>query len=215
MSVDYYVAVHQANWPPAAAVQACLVERGYPVRLESAPAEPLSSNGALAVRFHDRGVELEASTVQLSATKAYAYTLDRPPDLKAEGGVEVHKLRPDDVFAPADINKDLARIGAGGVRFGNGDYVLTMSFHSSTDETRAGLYLLAAMIHCFDGYGFEFQGGAHGGRAYADGLVADAADDAQWVRKPSSADDLSPETKRGLDEFLDYIHKSAEGASPR
>jgi hypothetical protein len=184
MSVDYYVAVHQANWPTAAAVQTCMIDLKYPVILDQAGSAPLASvRGTLGLplRFRGRRTELEADITQLSSTTAYSYTFDRPPDAILSGGkVKVYDIRPDETWKAKDINSDLVGIGANGVSFGNGDYVLTLSFHSSSDEIRAGLYLMAAMIRCFGGYGFEFQGGTHGAKAFADGLVADAADEKQW-----------------------------------
>ena len=186
MSVDYYVAVHQANWPTAAALQSCLADRRYPVTLERAPPAPfavLPEDFGVPVRFQNRKVELETSIVQLSPTASYGYSFARPPDVVIDGPggrAELHALRPDEVFEGQDINADLASIGTKGVSFGNGDYVLTLSFGAASDEVRAGLYLMAAMIHCFGGYGFEFQGGTHGTEAFADQLVADAADEGSW-----------------------------------
>jgi hypothetical protein len=180
VSVDYYVAVHQANWPTAASLQTCMAERNYPVRLERSMSEPLDTlSGALPAQFQNREIELEASVVQLSSMVSYAYSIDRPPDW-ADGKAEVYQLRPDEALKARDVNTDLAKIGAKGVAFGNGDYVLTLSFHSSSDEVRAGIYLMAAMINCFGGYGFEFQGGTHGTRAFADELVGEAADEGRW-----------------------------------
>ena len=184
MSVDYYVAVHQANWPTAAALQACLAERNYPVALEQAPPSPWTvAIGSLQVRFHRQPVEIEASVVRLSPTQSYGYWFARPPDANAQtprGAAQAFELRKDEILEGRDINADLADIGAMSVRFGNGDYVLSLSFHGVSDEVRAGFYVMAAMIQCFGGYGFEFQGPSHGTRSYAEGLVSDAADDRQW-----------------------------------
>jgi len=186
MSVDYYVAVHQRDWPTAAAIQACLRTRGYPIALRDAPAAPFADPGGsldLETRFRSGPVQLEASVTRLSPSRSYAYSLDRPPDARIQtpsGEMEITQMRPDDTFTPADINADLRGLGAH-VSFGDGDYVLTLSFHSASEETRAGFYLMAAMIYCFNGYGFEFQGPSHGGRSYADGLAADAADAKQWT----------------------------------
>ncbi len=187
MSFDYNVAVHQANWPTAAALQSCMSELRYPVMLTQTPGAPLMTVGdalRLPVRFQERQVELENSVVQLSPTESFGYALDRPPDALVKtpelGAVELHQLRPDDVYTPHDINEDLARIGAKGVSFGYGDYVLVLSFRSSRDEIRAAFYIMAALIKGFGGYGFELQTGAHGAGAFADGLVADAEDEANW-----------------------------------
>lgn len=185
MSFDYYVAVHHADWPTASAFQACMVRKNYPVFLDSAPSTPFAiPTGFLNVRFKRREVALEASLVQLSPTVFYSYSFDRPPDnavtLRGLGKFEVYKMRPDEKWKGNDINADLARIGAKGVKFGNGDYVLSLSFSSSNDEVRAGSYVIAALINCFGGYGFELQNNAHGANAFADDLVKDAANDRLW-----------------------------------
>jgi len=186
VSVDYYVAVHQADWPTAAAMQTCMARRNYPVMLESAPTAPLDvdpGTGGLPLRFQGRSVQLEASVTRLSPTEFYAYSFSRRPDasiITPAGPAEIYAMRPDEAFEGRDINADLAELGAKNVKFGNGDFVLTLSFHSVSDETRAGLYLMAGLIHCFGGYGFEFQGGTHGTGACADELAADAADEKQW-----------------------------------
>ena len=186
MSFEYFVAVHQQNWPTAAALQS-MAERKYPVVLGQAPTQALVAiphAGSLPVRFENREIELEASLVQLSPTKFYAYTIDQPPDARITtpelGTFEITQLHPDDVWKGSDINADLAEIGAKGVHFGNGDYVLTLSFHSAHDEVRAGFYVMAALIKCFGGYGFELQTSTHGTKAFADDLVATARDEKNW-----------------------------------
>jgi hypothetical protein len=59
----------------------------------------------------------------------------------------------------------------------NGDYFLTLTFRSDVDQIRAGLYLAAAMILAFDGYGFENQFETHGGAKFAEKLVAEASNE--------------------------------------
>ncbi|RYG37175.1 MAG: hypothetical protein EON93_04020 [Burkholderiales bacterium] len=62
----------------------------------------------------------------------------------------------------------------------NGDYFLKLTFRSDADQTRAGLYLAAALILTFDGYGFENQAETHGGAEFAKLLVAEASDTSAW-----------------------------------
>ena len=66
MAASYYVAVHQANWPTTAAINACLTCLDYPVRIVPALAsdmdKPLQeNNGALTVRFEGASVDLEVN----------------------------------------------------------------------------------------------------------------------------------------------------------
>ena len=62
----------------------------------------------------------------------------------------------------------------------NGDYFLTLTFRSDADEIRAGLYLAAAMVQSFDGYGFENQYENHGQTEFAEGMVREAANQSLW-----------------------------------
>ena len=181
MSVDFNVAVHGSNWPSSAALQTCIGKLGYPVALVRASSKPfLPSDAGLPVRYKGRRIVLDASAVRLSPTSFHAYWPDRPAD-HASNGVESWIIRPSDKLKGVDVNDDLNKIGAGDVHFGNGDYVLTFSFDSSTNEMRAGFFIMSAMIKCFDGYGFEMEGRTHGGSSYADELAADAQNDAVWT----------------------------------
>jgi hypothetical protein len=148
MSFDYFVAVHKDKWPTAKAVQAALESLGYPVSLVSASDEAFSAPTRwLSVVFEGRPVELEVDIEQ--ATDA--------SDPESLWGLYAKKAAPS--FA-----------------ISNGDYFLNLIFRSDADEIRAGLYLAAAMIRAFDGYGFENQYETHGGTEFADRLVAEASD---------------------------------------
>ena len=164
MSVDYYVAVDQANWPTVAMVNECLSKFDLPLKLtggvQNQPLAYVENTAGLAVELEGERFELEASFVQLSPTQSYAYTLFG--------------------FKPADINADLASIGADDVHFKDGDYVLSVSFRSDKRAWRAGAMLMGAMIKCFDGYGFELQAGDHGRDAFADELIEEAKNKSLW-----------------------------------
>jgi hypothetical protein len=150
MSFDYFVAVHSDEWPTAAAVQTALEGLGYPVSLVSALGEAFSvakGTFSLPVIFEGRQVRLEADIVQAT-----------------------------DANDPESLWGSIAKCAAPNFAISNGDYFLTLTFRSDADQVRAGLYLAAAMILAFDGYGFENQFETHGGREFADQLVAEAAD---------------------------------------
>jgi hypothetical protein len=70
---------------------------------------------------------------------------------------------------------DIAECAAPNFAIANGDYFHTLTFRSDADQMRAGLYLAAAMILAFDGYGFENQAETHGGAQFASRLVAEGS----------------------------------------
>src|SRR5262249_45997625 len=70
----------------------------------------------------------------------------------------------------------LAKCATPDFAISNGDYFLTLTFRSDADQVRAGLYLAAAVILAFDGYGFENQFETHGRSEFAGRLVAEASD---------------------------------------
>jgi hypothetical protein len=148
MSFDYFVAVHENKWPTAKAVQAALESLGYPVSLVSASDAALTAPTRwLSVIFEGRPVELEVEIEQAT-----------------------------DADDPESLWGFYARQAAPSFAISNGDYFLNLIFRSDADEIRAGLYLAAAMIRAFDGYGFENQYETHGGTEFADQLVAEASD---------------------------------------
>lgn len=154
MSFDYFVAVHRDKWPTAQQVQVALEHLSYPVSLADASDEPFSvaeGGFTLPVVFEGRSVLLEANVEEASEVE----------DAESLWGY-------------------IARCSAQNFQISNGDYFLTLTFRSDADQIRAGLYLAAAMILSFDGYGFENQFESHGGEQFALGLVAEAADAAAF-----------------------------------
>jgi hypothetical protein len=150
LSFDYFVAVHNHNWPTAAAMQAALVRLEYPLALGEAPQEPLSVaewTFSLPVVFEGRPVVLEADIRQAT-----------------------------DVGDAESLFGYLAQCAAPDFTILDGDYFLTLTFRSDADQVRAGLYLAAAMILAFDGYGFENQFETHGGADFAQVLLDEASD---------------------------------------
>jgi hypothetical protein len=114
MGIDYDVALHAANWPTMAALQQCIDQRGWPVRLgrkdDPRWTEPLAqvpNTLGLPTEFKGEPVELEASIVTLSPTKGYRSRIVNPPDIQS-GGLQGFKPHTEWVFEPVDINVDLA-----------------------------------------------------------------------------------------------------------
>jgi hypothetical protein len=150
MSFDYFVAVHKDKWPTAQAVQASLKKLGYPLALNSAPDRPFSAAAGastLPVVFEGRPVVLEVDIEQAADAN----------DAESIFGL-------------------IAEHAGSNFLISNGDYFLTLTFRSDADQIRAGLYLAAAMILSFDGYGFENQYETHGGSGFARQLLAEASD---------------------------------------
>jgi hypothetical protein len=150
VSFDYFVAVHERDWPTAASVQKALVNLGYPLRLADATPVPF----AVADFKEGLAVDFEGKRVLLEAYIEQALDADDPESLYGY----------------------IAECSASNFEISNGDYFLTLTFRSDADQTRAGLYLAAAMILSFDGYGFENQAETHGALDFAEQLLAEASD---------------------------------------
>ena len=160
MSFDYFVAVHRESWPTAEAVQESLAKLGYPLALAIAPSTPFSvADGTfgLPVVFEGRPVSLEVDIEQAT-----------------------------DADDSDSLFGYIAEVAAPSFAISNGDYFLKLTFRSDADQIRAGLYLAAAMIKSFGGYGFENQAESHGGLDFADQLLAEAADAAAFQRPTPS-----------------------------
>jgi hypothetical protein len=153
MSFDYFVAIHEGDWPASNAVQGALDRLGYPLQLVAASGALFDlRNGTLPVMFEGRSVEIEAEVEQ-------AVDADNPESLFGY----------------------IAQAASATFSIRNGDYFLTLTFRSDADEIRAGLYLAAAMILSFNGYGFENQYESHGQSAFAEQMVREAADQSVWT----------------------------------
>lgn len=181
MGTEYYVAVHEAHWLSPEKLNACLTDLKYPVQvipaLPSDMSKPLQDNPAssgLTVAFDGRQIELEASIKQLRPGEPFAYGLKIDRAKIAEGAI----TRPTGMedFVPLDLNEELKKIGMDAPDFGYGDYVVSITFRSSVDEYRAGFLLMAGLIRCADGLGFEFGTASYGGSSFAEALVRQAQD---------------------------------------
>jgi hypothetical protein len=192
MSVDYYVAVHAADWPTPAALNRCMTELHYPVRISGLAStemdQPLATMPftlGLVVTFESDRVELEASVTKLGPGSPYAFGLRMgmpAQDSTLPDGTKLstRKITGPGDFVPADLNVDLRRIGVPSPNYKDGDYVITLSFRSSVPEYRAGAFLMAGLIKCANGLGFEFQQGLFGTTHFADALAQEAGDPKAW-----------------------------------
>lgn len=178
--IDYHVALHHLNWPTVQVLQECIDRQGWPLKLGGEDllrwTKPLTKTpGTLGMPVVLRGeaIELEASFVTLGSAQPISY----------------------------DVNERLASIGATHVRFEQGDRVLTLTFGANPKEYQAGVYVMAALIKCFGGYGFH--GRSHGTSSYADSLIAEAASlESEGPRQIPIED-----TKRAMQGIREFMRK--------
>ncbi|WP_442581248.1 hypothetical protein ACSBOB_04395 [Mesorhizobium sp. ASY16-5R] len=191
MGVDYHVAVHASDWPTPAAINRCLGELHYPIVIAVVPGamdKPLTEApgvGGFVVTFEGKPVELEVSVTRLGPDSPYAFTIN-PELLKQQethpDGTGHFIARPTGMqdFVPRNLNADLSELGVSTPDYGDGDYVINLTFRSDVLPWRAGWFLMAGMIKCANGLGFEFGDGFHGRAKYADWLAKKAADPDYW-----------------------------------
>jgi hypothetical protein len=147
MSVDIYVAVPAAEWPTAAAVGECASRHGFPITVDRFP------------HFDAGKVVTDGASVTIDGSEAYLEGDLSPATLSAE---QVQAIN--DQIASS---KDPFRIG---------DRDALMSIHVvSPAEMRAASYVVASLLVCFHGYGFEPQGNDHGRADFANRLIEGAS----------------------------------------
>lgn len=146
MSVDFYAILAHDTWPTATALKQCAASKHFPVSIKRFP------------------VPAPAKIVKDGALLAVD-----GKDAYLEGELYPGSLAPKDV---ADINK---RIGSAGGTFhiARNDVVVSMRTRTPV-EMRAASYVIASLITCFNGYGFEPQGNTHGRGDFAKSLVSGA-----------------------------------------
>ncbi|QWC57158.1 hypothetical protein F7D01_08720 [Erythrobacter sp. 3-20A1M] len=145
MSVDFYVAIHADNWPNVEQVQQCASAREYPIEVQNFPSPDQPD------------VKNDGVQVIIDGTLAYL-----------EGEVIPAAVAPEDLAA---INEQLAARDSRQITTKEA----VISFRTrSPSEIRAASYLIASLIVCFDGYGFEPQGNTSGQSDFAKTLLAGA-----------------------------------------
>lgn len=177
MSIDINAAFAEADWPTAAQVQQCFVTEGLPIEWLDPQDGPLAIDdmGAIRVKYQGRDILLEAELARVDAENVYSYTYEEVTEVdRTDDNGNRFTLSTIDAEAeavPLRINEDLKKLGAEGVEFGEGSYVLTVSFSGDRDSAHAALLTVGGMIKCFNGYGFEFQRNSHGGFAFGQSLI--------------------------------------------
>ena len=145
MSVDFYVAVNADNWPSLEQVQQCASAREFPIEVQNFPSPDQRT-------LVDDGVR-----VLINGASAYL-----------EGEVFSAATAPDDLAA---INERLADNNSR--QIAANETVISFRIRSPA-EMRAASYLIASLLVCFDGYGFEPQGNTSGQEDFANTLLAGA-----------------------------------------
>jgi hypothetical protein len=145
MSVDFYVAMRADNWPSVEQVQQCTAAREYPIEVQNFPSPDQSIVSNDGVR------------VLVDGTLVYL-----------EGEVFSNTVAPDDL---ATINERLAANDSR--QIATSEAVISFRTRSPA-EMRAASYLIASLVVCFDGYGFEPQGNTSGQGDFANALLAGA-----------------------------------------
>ena len=150
MSFDYYVAFPASRWPTSRQVQDALNSFGHPVMLVTSDDAPLECSP------EGLSVRFEGRPVLLDASKE-CLNPSEDSDLTyiAEQAGEEYPLQVGDPF-------------------------LIFTFRSDPDESRAGLYLAAALVKGCGGYGFENQYEQHGRSEFADQMVSEASNADLW-----------------------------------
>ena len=143
MSVDFYVAVPAGQWPTSAAVAQCASRKGYPIKVRRFPV------------FDTKKVVTDGVTVSIDGQDAYL-----------EGELSPASLSGDEART---INERLSA-SAGAFRISDGDALVSFRVRS-TGEMRAASYVIASLVLCFGGYGFEPQGNTHGRLDFAKSLI--------------------------------------------
>lgn len=146
MSVDFYAALPAANWPSAQAVQTCMADHAYPLRIKRFPSLDRSgavTDGILMV-IDGKEAYLEG---QLAVASTMLPDAERLNDRMKEAGSS-EKIRPDDALLSVHVR--------------------------SPAEMRAVSYVISALIICFEAFGFEPQGNTSGRGDFARSLLSGA-----------------------------------------
>lgn len=147
MSVDFYVALPAGEWPSAAAVEHCAARENYPIKITRFPT------------FDAKKVVTDGVTIAVDGRETYL-----------EGALSPAILSRKEVRA---INQRIAA-SAAPFRIKEG-HALTSFRVRSPGEMHAASYVIASLVVCFGGYGFEPQGNTHGRGDFAKSLIEGAA----------------------------------------
>lgn len=144
MSVDFYVALPAATWPTAVAIDRCLSDNSYPVKIRRFPVldgNRIVTEGILAA--------IDGKDAYLQGQVAIASAISE--DVNSINGRLIasrspEKIKSDDVVASFNV--------------------------ASPTEMRATSYVVSALIVCFKGFGYEPQGDTSGRADFAQSLIS-------------------------------------------
>lgn len=173
MSFDIYVLVPARSWPTARQLDDALIAAGYPLRLGPRSTlawdAPLAPVAAEPLRFIVQDAnQAQALGQPLGAQVEMPYEIAMPVVLNDVA------LDPDfgiETLADAEAFNSRLTDFEDGPAAGVGDYLVWFSHHVDQRSYNAGMYILASLILCFDGHGFEMQGMSGGREAFARELL--------------------------------------------
>lgn len=142
MSVDFYAVNPADSWPSQDQMQQCIAAEGYPITLERFP---VLTEG----KSNDNGVLLQL----VEGSKVYL-----------EGSL-AHRIDASDTAET--VNQNLTPVG---LEVGAEDVIISFRTRS-IQEIQGASYIMASLIMCFDGFGFESQGNTGGKGDFATGLL--------------------------------------------
>ncbi|QXQ05635.1 hypothetical protein KX816_15585 [Sphingosinicellaceae bacterium] len=155
MSVDFYVASEQ--WPAAPAMQKCLAQHGYPVKLKRFPVA------------RDGEIVGDGILAEVDGQDAYLEGEVYPPAVGLTG--ENAEDRTADVGM---MNERLAQFPSEPFRVSPKHYLVSIRIGGSPAEFSATAYIVAGLVNCFGAFAYEPQGDTYGRKVFADGLIAQA-----------------------------------------
>jgi len=173
MSFDIYVLVPAGSWPTARQLDDALVKAGYPMRLgnraEAAWDAPLAPIPGEPIKF-----KIEDASHAEILGKPVGSEMEMPHEIPMAVVLNGVELDPDfgmEVVEDADAFNSRLLEFDDGPKAQNGDHLIWFSHHVDQRNYNAGMYILAALILSFHGYGFESQGMSHGREAFAKELL--------------------------------------------
>jgi hypothetical protein len=160
VSFDIYAIVPASSWPSFKSLNDAMSRRGYPAALQGfdEPNDPVQRVPSVEMRYGLTDEQIAEFGELICGALV---------DMNGELVEPDFNYQAMDAVTANDMKLALAEIGASDGLANEGDVLVTHSGHSVANTWNAGVYPMCSLIYDFDGYGFEFQGGAHGREDFA------------------------------------------------